>query len=88
MSIQGLTLLIYCNWLHAAMEHILLVYEYCRTGSIGYGDQPDEPFSTLVILVLVIGLGIPAILTVLAIGFVFTLNIYKWHKSRRGYRRI
>ena len=61
---------------------------HCRTGSIGYGDQPDEPFSLLVILVIVIGLGIPAVLTVLAVGFVISLNIYKWRKRRRGYSRI
>lgn len=65
-----------------------MLLQHCRTGSMGYGDQPDEPFSTLVILVIVIGLGIPAVLTVLAIGFVISLNVYKWHKSRKGYSRI
>ena len=65
-----------------------MLLQLYRTGSVGYGDQPDEPFSTLVILVIAIGLGIPGVLTVLAIGFVISLNIYKWRKSRRGYSRI
>jgi len=55
---------------------------------MGYGAQPEEHFSVLVILVLVIGLGIPAGLTILAVVFVVSLNIYKVYKQRRGYRAI
>lgn len=55
---------------------------------MGYGVQPEEHFSVLVILVLVIGLGIPAGLTVLAVVFVTSLNIYKLYKRRSGYKAI
>lgn len=51
-------------------KFILKFYVYCRSASIGYGAPPADSVSTLVIIIISAGLGIPVIIIIFGGVFV------------------
>ena len=49
------------HWLKATFVMIWLKYIY-RSGSIGYGKPPADAISTVVIIIISVGLGLPVVL--------------------------
>lgn len=66
-------------------EYLIL----CRTVVTGYGDAPEDQFSLMVIITIVVGVGIPIALVILGGVYVFVRkrpwqNVQRWMNSKRG----
>ncbi len=54
----------------------------CRTSIIGYGKVPEDSISSVVIITIIVGLGIPAVLVLL--GFIYVVISKKpWQNAQR-----
>lgn len=45
-----------------SLKRYRILISYCRTFIVGYGTPPEERFSNLVIMIIMIGLGLPMLI--------------------------